>query len=822
MASNAYAYKPTIRDDLAALLLRGAKRGGTRDNLVRGIMGSGGAGPAGAGLPLIDFTPLGIPLAAQVAGRMLGAGAKDKSALGVAGGLTAAALTVLPGGKAVTKAAKAAAKAAEKKAASFAVKKAAKSGIPLPGRVYTPEEQAVYDVFGSKHVAEAKRQKQVEAASDLAVSRKLLDPNASRAKTDPLVYRKMQEEQGQQAVLDAAQAGGHLRRTEAGYTGAPRTVTGPQGLGAMRSGMDRSTAEAAQAIALADPENLGRWYQNARAGQAAINEPYMLDRALEQHGVYSAGVSPESEIGFALKHHNSRMLGQPSMAFRKAPAETLDLAVRRGEPAVLGKKTGEYAPKQDPRASALGLFGTNDFRRAQDFGYTTPTGTPWKAAVGDTMHPFMDAETALAVDRANARDLGGRADWTGELMQEVPWVYGKGQDLYRRGMTARFKGEPIEGMKAALLEANKTPADYIPKHMMSATYEYAPGASVGHVPAYSAMSPSERAAYGAQGRWDIESPEVSLADTGRLSGMGAGVGQGNRDVLYGALGMRQGPTIPSSGAYKNAEGNWEFNDLNIARPLVDYPTGGGGGYIDPLTERTVSAVERFRALADAQEAGAANLPNTGASLGGKNAVLLDTGAARAKAGAQPTSEQLKGIIDALGEDASRFGVTATNRGTLVFPFDRNMDPKLAAKVLKKASPRFKAAMPDAKLAKGKATSVYSPALLKETASGGFAPTTPFSGEATSAVLSDFAALPREVPLKLSESPDVRSRFAAKIKRDEALGGAREDIQNTRRFFRDADWPKAVELMRKGVPVATALATLGYSLSAMAAPSKKRD
>ena len=57
---------------------------------------------------------------------MLGAGAKDKSALGVAGGLTAAALTVLPGGKA----AKAAAKAAEKKAASFAVKKAPKVASP--------------------------------------------------------------------------------------------------------------------------------------------------------------------------------------------------------------------------------------------------------------------------------------------------------------------------------------------------------------------------------------------------------------------------------------------------------------------------------------------------------------------------------------------------------------------------------------------------------------------------------------------------------------------------------------------------------------------
>lgn len=696
--------------------------------------------------------------------------------------------------------------------------------VPSPTREYTPEELAVYNAFGSKFSGEAKRLKRVTkaATSDLAVSRKLKDPKASRAKVDPRTYRKMQDEQGPEAVLDAARAGRHLKRTESGYIGAPRTVKGPRDLAVMRKDADKTLAEGANAVALADPENVGKWYINAREGQAAMNEPYQLPRTLEQHGVYSAGVDPESEMAYALKHHNSRVLGEPKRAYRGAGQDTLDLAVRRDEPAILGDKTGQYAIKQDPRHDGKSLFGTNDFRHAQYLGYTNPLGRPWKAAVGKTMHPVMDAETALIVDRANKIALGGLRDWSGGKIQEIPWVYGKGQDLYSRGMKARYKGDPIEGMKMALRDANKSPADYLPKFAASATYEYAPGASTGHVPAYAAMTPEERLAYGNEGRWDVEIPEVEMSNKGFLPAMPGNVGQGRRDAMYSALGMRQLPTIPSSGAYKNAAGEWEFNNLNIARPLADYPTGGGGGYIAPLTERTMSAVERLRALADAQEAGAANLPNTRDSLSGKNAMLLDTGAVRSGAGPQPTSEQLKSIIDALGENASDFGVTSTNRGALVFPFDRNMSSKLAAKVLKKASPQFKVVMPEAKLSKGKATSIYAPALTKETKAGNFVPTRPFSGEATSAVLSDFAALPQEVPLKLSESPDVRSRFAAKIARDEALGGAREDIQNTRRFFRDADWPKAVELMRKGVPVATALSTLGYSLSAMAAPSKKGD
>lgn len=727
--------------------------------------------------------------------------------------------------------------------------------VPSPTRDYTPEELAVYNAFGSKFSGDAKRLKKVTeaAASGLAVSRKLKDPNASRAKVDPLVYRKMEEDKGSQAVIDAVNAGDHLRRTEAGYTGGPRTITGPRDLAVMRGGVDKTLEEATTAIRLADPENAGNWYNNAVAGQAAMNEPYQLPRSLEQHGVFSAGVPPSSEIAFALKHHNSRALGVPMQAARPKQMEVLDLAVDRGLPSKLGRKTGVYAGKQDPRAPVNSLFGTNDFRHAQYLGFTHPDGSPWRQGLEANMHPFADAETALIVDRANKNMLGGASNWSGNKVQEIPWVYGKAQDLYSRGIgkSGKYKGDPIEGMKAAIREANKSPADYLPNHAISATYEYAPGASTGHMPSYWSMTPEERIAYGNEGRWDVESPEVEMSNKGLLPATPGGVGQGRRDVIHSAMGFRQLPTIPSRGAYRNAAGEWENNDMFMSRPLGDYPTGGGEGYLAKLTGDTILGGERFRGLVDGQEAGAANLPNTLSSLKGKNAALLDAGAVRANAAPQPTSEQLQNLnkalgpisetdlspdalkyynrrlasgpptlTNSLGDLSSIYGAGATNRGAAVFPFDRGADAKDFRNLLSVRGDLLQNAMPNAKLTKGKNSSVFAPALTKFDENYNLIPTKPFSGEATSAVLNDFAVLPHRVSLNLSESPAVRSSLAAKVTRDERIGGAREDIQNTRRFFRDADWPKAVELMRKGVPVGTALATLGYSLSAMASPTDK--
>lgn len=686
--------------------------------------------------------------------------------------------------------------------------------------VRTPEERSVIDKFGQKQEQEAVRQKKVEKAakesagqSPEAQAAKPAKSTGKRVAVPPDVYRKMAEEQGDEAVLKAARAGKHLKPTAEGYIGAPRTVTSGQGLGAMRRAMDTDFADSVEAVRLADPERLGTWYDRAKQGIAESVEPYQLPRTLEQHGVYSAGVSPESELTFALKHLNSRVAGDPQMAYRGAGMRNLDSAVAEDRPANMGFKIGEYANKNDPRIPNEGLFGVNDFRRAQGMGYTDPQGNPWKAGVSDTMHPFMDAETALQVDRANTAGTGGRTDWAGPHIQEVPWVYGKAQDLYGRGKSGRYGGDELEGIKSSIQDANNTARDYMYKHAASATHEQIPGASLGHVRQALDMTPEEKLAYGQTGRFDVPAPEAALNEFPE-------VGAGNRDAIYSALGYRQLPSRQAEGLYMNKLGEVETNPMTIARPLMDFPTGGGG-LMAPDSRSVMDAAEQFRALMDAQEAGAYNLPNTMGGVKGKNSMVLDTrgrnpeALADPTAGVLPTSEQLAKMNELVGEHG--FGVTASNRGAVMFPFDAEMDPKAASKAMRKTSKGLEEIFPSSQ-EKSLSTMGYVPGVGKRSPEGPLS-TAPYSGEATADILNAFSELPPTVSQNLGESEAVREAIRAKALRDSKMGGTRGDIQETRRFFSEADWPKAVALIRQGMTPAAALAALGYNINAMAADER---
>jgi hypothetical protein len=685
--------------------------------------------------------------------------------------------------------------------------------------VRTPEERAVMEKFGQKQEQEAARKKKVEKADKAAKENAGNAPEESgkppkstgkRVAVTPDYYRKMANDLGDEAVLRSARAGKHLKPTDAGYIGAPRTVTSPQGLGAMRKGMDTDFADAVEAVRLADPKRLGTWYDRAKQGIAESTEPYQLPRSLEQHAVYSAGVSPESELTFALKHLNSRVAGEPGMAYRGAGMRNLDEAVAESRPANLGFKIGEYGEKNDPRVPNTGLFGVNDFRRAQGMGYTDPQGNPWKAGVSDTMHPFMDAETALQVDRANTAGTGGRSDWQGPHIQEVPWVYGKGQDLHGRGLKGRYAGDELEGIKMALRDANNTARDYFYKHTGSATHEAIPGASTGHVPQMIDAPYEQKVAYGNIGRWDMPAPEYALSDMGT-------VGAGNRDAIYSALGYRQLPTLEASGAYfPEGAKIAEHQPVKIARPLLDFPTGGGGLVAEP-TRHTMEFGERFRALNDAQEAFGFNLPNTMADVKGKNSLVLDTRGANPKyldephTGVMPNETQMGALTQALGDVG--YGVAPTSRGATVFPFDPKATAADARKLMKEKGSELQKIYPS-EMEPSLNTSGYGPGVGVYTPEG-FRASEPFSGQATMGLLKEASYLPPEVALNLGESENVRSAIRAKMNRDAALPNARADIQETRRFFSDADWPKAVELIRQGYTPAAALAALGYSASSMA-------
>jgi hypothetical protein len=332
------------------------------------------------------------------------------------------------------------------------------------------------------------------------------------------------------------------------------------------------------------------------------------------------------------------------------------------------------------------------------------------------------------------------------------------------------------------------------------------------------MTPAEKLEYGRQGRWDLPAPEAEMSEFSQ-------VGAGNRDILYGSQGYRQLPSRETmSGMYRNSLGEVENNPMTMARPLMDFPTGGGGGFMDPQSRKTMEALEHFRAFQDAQEAGAFNLPNTMKGVKGKNSMVFDARSlnpnklADPTASIEPTAQDLTAIDQAIrkitpkGEDV-KFYTSATNRGIVVFPGDPAMDSKEANKFLNKLKKEVAKVYPGT-AEKAKTTTGYLPGIGKRGPKGNLS-TAPYSGEATSDLLTHFSELPQSVAQNLSESEAVRNQIREKALRDAKLGGARGDIQESRRFFSEADWPKAVKLIREGMTPAAAIAALGYSATSMA-------
>jgi hypothetical protein len=235
----------------------------------------------------------------------------------------------------------------------------------------------------------------------------------------------------------------------------------------------------------------------------------------------------------------------------------------------------------------------------------------------------------------------------------------------------------------------------------------------------------------------------------------------------------------------------------------------------------MDVAEQTRALMDAQEAGAYNLPNTLGYIKRKNSMVLDTRGrnpdplADPNAGVLPTSEQLAKMGDVVGEHG--FGVTSSNRGAVVFPFDADMDPKMASKAMRESGKALEKIYPSSQ-EKSRTTMGYVPGVGKRSPEGPLS-TAPFSGEATSDLLKAYSELPQNVALNVSESEAFRNQVREKALRDSKMGGTRRDIQETRRFFSEADWPRAVEMIRKGMTPAAALAALGYNINAMAADER---
>jgi hypothetical protein len=221
--------------------------------------------------------------------------------------------------------------------------------------------------------------------------------------------------------------------------------------------------------------------------------------------------------------------------------------------------------------------------------------------------------------------------------------------------------------------------------------------------------------------------------------------------------------------------------------------------LHPNFRAAMEAGERFRAANDVQEAGAGHIMFTGGNRKGKDAMLVEMPR-------QASAAEMAAIQNALrGTD---YMPSATARGVAIADYANDADAKAAAlrQLTGKKSP-LAAALPEgATLTKGGIESVYTPLEYGQ-------------GKATEAVLRGFADLPegvsQAVTNNLSESEDIRKVIKQKMERDAQFASARQDVEQMRKFFSEADWAKAVELMRKGMAPAAAVAALGYSLPSMA-------
>lgn len=401
----------------------------------------------------------------------------------------------------------------------------------------------------------------------------------------------------------------------------------------------------------------------------------------------------------------------------------------------------------------------------------------------DNLADFMVGSTGLGESGGILGGLGGVADYV------APFLFGDEND--RRMNPKMPLGQQARGALgvatmlpgASVLErglvraAEQVAADRLAakaakeaRAPLTATYEIAPAVSAGHVAEYKNWSPRRKQKY------EDVAPYYDK--------------KGN-DALYEAAGFDQLPTRQGAGAYKNSLDKWEYNNLYTPRPLLDEWS--------PQTRADIEAIEGSRALFDANEAGAANFPVRGASEGPPG-MLLDTG------GRLPTTDEMRRLTEALEPQKAGYGATTTNQGALVFPFHDNV-PALDAGPLQGI---VRGAKPDSVTS----NTVYVPGVGKW-GENGIIPSVPFSGEGTMGALERYANASPGLAEAIFNSPKPRAILRAKIVRDLFSPTSRQDIQNTRRFFSEADWPKAVEMIRKGMTPAAALLALGYATNTLA-------
>lgn len=582
-------------------------------------------------------------------------------------------------------------------------------------------------------------------------------PTPRRTMTQTPDLRKMDTP----SAIRAARSEPHLIQDASGqYIGAPRGITTPEGIAGMRSSFDADVAQGADG---AD------WYTRARAAneQLAGPDPERQRLFAQEQALWSAQANPDTNLNFALQGHNAYEMGAPLDKVRTGQQATTYREARdAGVDIPLGPKTGIYGMHLDP-TSPYATTGTNDIWHARGFGYTDADGGQFSRALTDQEHRFLDYETMLAVDRANAAKLAGRNDWTAHEIQAAPWVAGKGRSLAQQ-IAGKGK-DPTEAQLAeGLRRAGMTYPDFVPKYTANATYEIVPYSKSGHLEGIGAGDDAIRAEYSTQ-------PGLSW------------MGNTDRDMIYDALGAYQSPTLSATGVYTPPGGGLEINRAFVAQPLVGLTEGA----VDPASRGMLDFGEMLRGY-----------------LGGQGASAWHTTLRNVPTGQQGSlSIPMEGPVDAetlveLGELGGRYGLpdfVDTGRGVTLTNFYPGPPTGAATgKNLKQGLATDISSLMGSSPERVKVDSSYLPIL-----EAGDDPRqgVPGSGYATDQLLELADRYP--VAAGKLESGNIKSRALSQADIDEAyaargFGATREDIQTARRIFAERGFEGLREARRQGI------------------------
>tara|TARA_R110002074_G_scaffold1266_1_gene7629 strand:+ start:9398 stop:13519 length:4122 start_codon:yes stop_codon:yes gene_type:complete len=611
-------------------------------------------------------------------------------------------------------------------------------------------------------------------------------PKPSRAYTEVVPsIRHMSRPQAQAAVASMP----HLvQRKNGTYVGAPDHIKDDAGLQKMRDGFDAAVAMGIRTKAGPDwYPSMGRNFSELAPGR----EMQMAD----EFAMTSPQATPPVNLGFALQGHNSNELGAPrSLVHTGAIARQMDNYHKTGDPG-LSLKTGPFSQATDPtRPPTIG--GTHDIWDARSWGYTK-NGKPWDEGLSKEQHRFLDYETAMAVQRANEKMLGGRNDWNADSIQASAWVSAGGMDPARLKASG---GDPI----ASMLSMGETDEIFSP-HAVRLNQEAVTSTSdLGHLPDVHRGSQGVRNLFSSDSRqWGVDPV------TGE-------------NILARAAGFWQQPTRNAMGLFTNKANNiTETNPLKESRVLgaLDKNTPYGSSGLAAQDREALTRIVALQGGIDHQDAAAGNIfypvGERGTKVSEANALRIPHG------GLSPAQTvQLKEATDAQGLNTEWPYATITgSEDTIVANVDYP-DPdtvtksKLAAinkqtqEELKGLSDELKKRGLPSEVERGRAETIY--------VSFGEANKTPNQGKVVQILFDLFEGDGSQASYdsgqflldKLDADPRIREYLARKIESNtewgKLMGGERQDQKNFLELWRDKGLRKVFEALKDGSTILPAL------------------